>query len=434
MLEDRETQGLIAVLAIVAVIATAGCIGTDEISDDIEPAETEEVLPRLAAEPGIATGTQALVFEGARLDAGEDGSSTSSDCEPSNCEQVSLEVTVPEGYWETHTGGLEVSVAQTDSAARFQARLLDEAGQKLAESQWAFYAGTLLFEEPAPGNYTVEVVAQSGSGAYEGVFQIDARPSGNQSHEPMRPNLVTMPPLDFALEHPNPPPYDMPVGESCSPYEIVEQEARRCLRFTNTVANLGTGPVEVRLTFEEGAKAAAGMGEFVQRIYHSDGSFTDEPVAQATFHATHAHWHYENFAGFELYRYDAEADERGELVREQSKSGFCFFDMGITEMDHLGTTPPRYASEARCFTEPENDWVTGLSPGWYDMYWSSLDEQYVDVSGLEDGIYELVTTADAEGSLIQTTDEDDKAGAVIRLSGDSVEVLDRWSDGTDTWT
>lgn len=414
---------------VLLTVPVVGCIGSNPASQPAETASASEVHPRLESERGSVTGTDALVITGQRLEA-ERGEQA---CGASNCEQFELSLDLPRDYWETHEGGLEVSVRQEDPGSRYEARLIGPDGDVIERSQWAFYAGTLVLDEAGAGDYTVEVVALSGSGTYEAAIQLDAAPAPEGAAEDVRPNVVTLPPLDLAVERPYGP-VDVPVAQGCTPHEAAEEGARRFLRFTNTVANLGEGALEVRLTFEEGAKAAADSGRFVQRIYQTDGTYREEPVAGAEFHATHTHWHYEDFAGFELYRYDVDSEERGELVREQSKSGFCFFDMGLPELDHNGTTPPVYEDEANCFSQPEEDWVTGLSPGWYDMYWSSLDDQYVDVSGLDDGVYELVTTADAQGSLVQTERADDEAGAIFRLDGDDVEVLERWSDGTDAWT
>lgn len=383
--------------------------------------------PVARASAGAAEGTEALVVEGDTLAAdGESG------CAETDCQRIPIEVSLPDGYWATREGGLEVSV-RSQPGTWFTVDLQDASGATVAESQWARYAGTLVYEEPEPGNYTAEVEIRHGESDFDAVLQIDARPAPGDPERDLLPNIVTMPPLDLAVERPYGLP-DGPVGHGCKPYEIVEDQPTKCLRLTNTLANLGHGPVEVRLTFEEGAEAVAGEGEFVQRIYRADGSHRDEVAANAEFHATHGHWHYEDFAVFELYRYDPDTGERGEQVSEAHKSGFCFFDMGLAETDHLGTTPPRFADEASCFTRPEDDWVTGLSPGWYDMYWSSLDDQYIDISGLEDGVYELVTRADAQQNLVQTTREDDAAGAIFELRGDEVEVRERWSDGTDTWT
>lgn len=414
---------------VLLAVPLAGCIGSNPASQPADTASVPEAAPHIETDRGSVTGTDALVITGQRLQA-ESGEQA---CGASNCERIDLSLDLPSDYWETREGGLEVSVRQEDPGARYEARLVGPDGAVTERSRWASYAGTLLFDEPGSNNYTVEVVALSGSGTYEVAIQLEAGPEPEGPTRDVLPNLVTLPPLDLEIERPYGP-VDAPVAKGCTPHEAAEEGARRCLRFTNTVANLGEGALEVRLTFEEGAKAVADSGRFVQRIDQSDGTHREEPVAGAQFHATHSHWHYEDFAGFELYRYEPDTGQRGELVRDQSESGFCFFDMGLPELDHNGTTPPVYRDEANCFTQPEEDWVTGLSPGWYDMYWSSLDDQYIDISDLDDGVYELVTTADAQGSLIQTTRADDEAGAVFRLDGDDVEVLERWSAGTDAWT
>lgn len=437
---------LILALLLTLSPALAGCIGSG--ADDPLASQATLESATLTFQERTAWGTDALVFPGPTLTGQGGGCSTpllvfclggwtEPPCDGSNCATLTFELTVPEKHWERHEGALEVSALWTDDDwVATKLTVLGPDDQEVGHSYPLAYAATVLVPEAAPGTYTVEFKALYGTGAPTLVFQLESRPRSDEPRE-LLPNLVMMPPLDVHI--PDEPvnvfglgPAGTPVNEAiglegCDAWELAEQTARRCLRLTSSLGNLGDGLLEVRLTFEEGVRALAGAGQFVQRIHASDGSYRDVPVDGAVFHPTHAHFHYRDLAVFTLYTYDLETGTRGDAVAKTGKSGFCFFDMGHVLPGATGTQEPYFASEARCFLEPEEDWVTGVSPGWFDRYWSGLSDQYVEVTGLDDGTYELVATANGGGTLVEATLEDNAAGAILAISGDEVQVLGTWA-------
>ncbi|HLF37050.1 MAG TPA: lysyl oxidase family protein, partial [Anaerolineales bacterium] len=67
----------------------------------------------------------------------------------------------------------------------------------------------------------------------------------------------------------------------------------------------------------------------------------------------------------------------------------------------------------------------GLSVGWADVYDHYLPGQSIDISGLPDGIYALMSTADPY-NLIQESDETNNAAVVyLEIKGTQVSILDR---------
>lgn len=223
------------------------------------------------------------------------------------------------------------------------------------------------------------------------------------------PNLVTLVPVE-------------PAVEACRVDEEVEQGARRCLRLGNAVGNTGDGPLEVRLAMAEGLLAPAGLGAFVQRIYDGAGGHRDVPVGTADFHVVHGHFHYRGLARFALFPV-ADDGRRATEAAAGSKAGFCFLDWGeMQERDVERGEGGRAGQD--CLFPGEEGWSMGISVGWYDYYWSDLADQYIDVEGLPDGTYELVSWADATGSLLETDESDNAASLVLRLAGDRVEVVE----------
>lgn len=260
--------------------------------------------------------------------------------------------------------------------------------------------------EPFAGPYVMQF---EGNGSYAAEVRITPQQGAVGSGDKL-PNLVTLTPADVQVGF-------------CSQYERTEQGAERCLRLSNGVGNVGNGNLEVRLDLPQGALAVAGLGTFVQRIYQADGSAREAPAAGAQLHVTHGHWHYAGLAGFQLFEYDLATGLRGDSVSQMKKSGFCFIDIGLIDDADVEPEPgPNYGLDG-CFVPDPLSWLMGVTVGWYDYYDYGLDEQYVEISGVADGVYELVSTADNDNTLLESTDLDNAASVILRLTGDEVDVL-----------
>ena len=241
----------------------------------------------------------------------------------------------------------------------------------------------------------------------EGSYAIDARLGSLDipAQGPLLPNLV-----EQVIEGPA-------VGP-CDEVERTEQGAVTCMRFGNGVGNPGHGPVQIRLSMQEGAMALLPMdGRFVQEVRQADGSVEGHEVGPAAFHPSHGHWHYDGFALFELFHVDPATGLRGDLAASHHKSGFCFLDW-----DRMPENVTEPAEQERAETDclvpglglvfsPEAPggppaWTNGISRGWYDFYEQQLTDQYVDIDGLPAGTYELVATADPLGTLVELDETD----------------------------
>jgi hypothetical protein len=168
-------------------------------------------------------------------------------------------------------------------------------------------------------------------------------------------------------------------ADSC---EILEQcvdapGTRRLLRFATSIANLGAAPVII-----PGPETAP-------ELYHFD--------------ECHGHDHLEDFARYEL------VDDAGTTVAIGRKQGFFLVD----------TAP--YCSDG----EPRADYFPdqGISPGWSDVYVASLPCQWLDVTDVADGTYDLNVSADTLGLVDQTDVLPDTATVRIHLAGDQVTIL-----------
>jgi lysyl oxidase len=175
----------------------------------------------------------------------------------------------------------------------------------------------------------------------------------------------------------------------------------KVLRFSNTVWNAGQGPLELHGT-------PGGTSSVTQRIFDDAGGSTEVKVGDDfTFHPGHNHFHFEDFAEYELWT-KAEFDawiaggrNVGRARRIGDKTSFCVMD--TDRLQSLTGTPlsPFYA---QCGTS-----VQGMSVGWGDTYGWSLPEQWIDLGGayLSDGTYVLRSVADPLNKLYESANRSD---------------------------
>jgi hypothetical protein len=349
---------------------------------------------------------------------------------PTKNSPLAFTVQIPDKYWDSHDGSLKVAIAwdhEQNTIGDYGLKVTDAQGRLVADGGTGWYASVALIDHAASGTYTATVTGGKNSKSFEGVVQVQATPKYKPDGHDLLPNLVTIPPSQLQISQPTFGPGNPERG--CGYEETVEARAMRCLRVSNGVGNIGGGPLEVRLALSEAAKAPAGMGVWMQRIHRDDGSVHEVAVGPATFHQTHGHWHYSGLARFELFKYDLDAHKRLDSVGKGRKNGFCFFDIGLVKLGLPSVAPLHFDGNA-CL-EPDRDekaWYMGLSPGWYDFYVWGLPDQYVEITGLADGVYELVSTANGSDTLLETDKTDNAASAVIRLTGDKVELLSAWTN------
>lgn len=204
--------------------------------------------------------------------------------------------------------------------------------------------------------------------------------------DPFRyPNLHTLPPEDVSLA-----------------VVTVGGERRHVLRFTNSIWNAGEGPLELRATSTTTTRV-------FQRIYGEEGMFEDRLAGEFVFHPAHNHWHFEDFARYELWSkagYDGWLQSgrgSGEPEWQMSKVSFCVLD--TTKIMDLPDSPP-FSPYRTCGRV-----VQGISVGWADVYESMLEEQWIDLGteSLPDGEYVLRSIADPLNRIFESSGGSDPA-------------------------
>jgi hypothetical protein len=156
---------------------------------------------------------------------------------------------------------------------------------------------------------------------------------------------------------------------------------RVLLRFSNGVANIGKGRMELR-----GGAITGDTQKVYQRIYTTHGTYYSILAGTFIYHPTHYHTHFNDFSDYKL-REITEASGVGEIIARTEKVSFCLIDESIYNSNLSGfSSYRRYRS---CGTQ-----VQGISVGWVDVYDSTRDGQWIDVTDVASGTYWLESTAD----------------------------------------
>jgi hypothetical protein len=74
------------------------------------------------------------------------------------------------------------------------------------------------------------------------------------------------------------------------------------------------------------------------------------------------------------------------------------------------------------------DHVTGISPGWMDVYSHELADQYIEITGVPDGHYLIVTQLDPSRTIRERTRRDNRTSTHILICGDEVAPARRGAE------
>lgn len=187
------------------------------------------------------------------------------------------------------------------------------------------------------------------------------------------------------------------------------------LWFDTWAQNLGTVPLQ--LTFGGLENPSTAIAEQCTSWRSAENHICREqrPVGGFSWHQEHAHFHYNEFAGYELRRLlpNGKVDySRNGLLATNEKVSFCLIDSRQVRTD----ASPLF------FYATCTPTIEGISPGWADIYASDLEGQQVSLAGLTDGRYALVIKLDYANHIFETDDTDNVVEATLEISGGVREV------------
>lgn len=217
--------------------------------------------------------------------------------------------------------------------------------------------------------------------------------AGQQSGAGLYPDLQTVVPKHLSLQN---------------------EHQREMLRFSNGIANLGDG--DWRMRAETVPTDTSVVTNAIQEILDANGNVVrEEVVSTMSYHETHHHWHMGGVALFELHYAEDNGtggvwgpvymNDRG--VAQSVKTTFCLIDWYKLE-DNAPTKERKYFD---CYGQYQ-----GIQPGWVDQYHQATDGQELDMTGAPEGVYYLVSTANADGNYLESNLANNTAWVSFYLS------------------
>jgi len=268
----------------------------------------------------------------------------------------------------------------------------DQPAQAISSSSLASYTYNVTL--PAGQNHTINVTAGNVATGRNAFLDIASFPADGgtttppPTATPLYPNLKTLTPRDLGFAT-----------------RTINGTSHKVLRFSNTVWNAGEGRLELRaktVSTSSGKKTRVN-----QYVYDDAGGFTSKYVGDMVFHSSHNHFHFQDFARYELWtKTDYEAwvssnRAQGQAIKRGTKTTFCIMDTNLVQ--RLPNSP---SNQVYGSCSPS---IQGLSVGWGDTYGASLPEQWIDLgtSSLPEGEYFLRSVADPSNKLYESTNRGD---------------------------
>lgn len=431
-----------AVIGLLLALALSGCVAPEAVVNDAASDLPGLLLP---GEPSGAiplTGDRPVFWAGGpmrpvRLPT------PNGEYDTAVCDRT-LRGTCPEYALDVTSGGarLRVAIDHPTSADFFGLELRDARGKVLDYASGG-QSNELFLDAPPAGRYFVRVIPWEVPAPSNPPFALRAKLE-SAAVEPtpdglLLPNLRVDPPAEFTFLQP-PPLYlnlvPLPIRQqaSCLPDEMIEEGARRCLRFSFGYRNVGEGPMDLHFSPLTDALATAAV---VQRMHRADGSFEEQAAGTYTYHKTHMHYHYDDIFSAKLFRVTDEATGALEPAGDLAKRGACAHDIRIGDWMRFDQAPRGSEDSGNdCSSfyaeSPLAGMRIGLSTGWSDIYPWFMPSNYVEFSGQPDGFYVVRVTADIHGRLAETDETDNVGYSYVEIRGNEIQVMER-GRGQDPW-
>jgi hypothetical protein len=345
-------------------------------------------------------------------------------CRTTGCDHIRIDVALP-AELRSGPGGVQVAIRWQDLSTSLGLHAVRN-GRVVASSTGQIGTAQSLLLPKGNASYDVYVSHQpldpsvaATTVAYEGLAEYEAEPEVAPRRE-LLPDLRILPQRFITFASPSPIFEDsVPAGSTCFTSEIVEQGARTCLRFGQAAENRGEGALDVRYSVDPADPG--GEVEAAQRIYRSDGTYRDRSAGFMHYHPAHLHHHFEGFSQSWLYPIGEDGSAGPVPAASGRKNGFCMADTEMARWGLKGDSPQTYPAP-RCL-EPighrhgRDLFKNGISAGWADEYAWNLPDQMIEVSGLTDGRYRLVTRVDADDRLVEADESNNCIALDVELTG-----------------
>jgi len=179
------------------------------------------------------------------------------------------------------------------------------------------------------------------------------------------------------------------------------------ITFDTRAQNLGRAPLDLQ------ADDFSTSGSSVSQCISWTTNFICRertPAGGIAWHEEHRHYHFNDFASYELRTLKPDGTPNfasSGLVSASPKVSLCLVDSYKIRPDALPFS--RYTS---C-----NNYNTGISPGYADSYDAGIDGQYLALNDSTDGRYALVVALNTAQHVLETNLGNNRVVVVVQING-----------------
>lgn len=224
------------------------------------------------------------------------------------------------------------------------------------------------------------------------------------------------------------------------------------LTLSNATPNIGWGPMEIHssgncycdtvsvscstVSCPDGNPPTE---KLIQRIYHKNGntisSFDTLTEGTMSYHPSHGHIHINNWSWFTLRTATSNPDARTwPIVSSGSKVSFCLVNLGdctsnlgycrdsagnVLTMNDIPNAP--FGEVSGCGLDQ------GIYTGKLDIYGQALPDMNIDLSGVCNGNYYIVSITDPENNFLESNDENNWVAVPISIIMQSAPITSNFS-------
>jgi hypothetical protein len=200
------------------------------------------------------------------------------------------------------------------------------------------------------------------------------------------------------------------------------------LRFTSAEENIGDGPLLLYGRRDSTSESTMSVRQALRTAADGrippDYASAQRPTRAFTYYEpamAHQHWHLMNFEHFAL------VSQQGKVVVTDRKNGFCLGDrFPVADIGRLGHVPGDTGADAELARrlranncrhhEPTAlDVVEGISVGSGDDYKYGVDFQWLDITHVPSGTYQLVNTVNADRTLAEKDYGNNSAAVTLSI-------------------
>jgi hypothetical protein len=201
------------------------------------------------------------------------------------------------------------------------------------------------------------------------------------------------------------------------------------------VQNVGAGSLDVQLPWLSAGSGQALTSGFLpgqcqagQQVSTTDGRKVSRPAGPCEFHLEHVHFHYKDLVAFSLYQVDSSGGI-GAKIGNSLKESFCLGDDDYFGFGTAGPNGPRnYVGQPGCnipATVGSGSVLVdeGVSPGWGDVYTWDTPGQFIDITRVPPGVYDLIEKTNPSNQILVAGPAQTCALTQLRLTTTTVSTL-----------